>query len=889
MRQKIIFFIFSLIIVFNCALSNAQKVIKIQVVNKSGLPVNDAVIKIENETYVGVSYSKTNANGNAIINLDSLSDLFLKITAPGFKSYRMPLLENHFEYKIILDSLMYILPEVKVKGRKGPHVISKGDSLFYSVKEFESRSDRTIGDILNKIPGIEIGSDGSISFKGKMIGSLYIDGDDLLGQKYGLATNNIQASMVDSIQVIDNDQHIKVLQGIEAGKSPSINLILNPKARTKWINFAEAKTGVPFEFEGKYSNIALKPSFKTLNVLSGNNSGKDLNDDFKNYIAREAKPWENVAEGGNVLNDSKISFSQLSTSRWLFNKGIMGSVNAMLKSKPDHFISINTGFLSQNDQESTSAKMTYFFPNDTIDISNSNTNRHSDFGFFAEIKSNANTKTKFLNNDFKINGNNNSNDGSIMNNNKMYSVHQNFVGLNLSNQFSSIQLVRHRLISEISSFILYDQEPEQMNITPGTLTNILNNNIPYMESLQNINYEKFYTSNSFGIRFSSDHFFQKYNIGFSFLTQSLGSELSLIDNNHNAQSAGSNYNDKSTFQNFTPFLYSEWNLDFGKNTITTSLLSSIPFFEYEDQLISKSLTETRLQLTPAFSYKTKIGKENKFSVTGHVTNTNNNIYSLYRGKILKDYRTVSSQSLPLDNTTETSIGTRFDFQKSLKIFFANVGARYSEVKNHWIYSTSISDESLVMEAIPFVNTRKRLSYFAHFSKYIFFISTNIEVSYEGLYSKGITFQNNETFPVSNYRNTIKGSVGKKMGKIAEVFYIVSFGKHSSIFSNKVNSNSNSFTESNNSLKVNITPNAKWLFNVNVMHHSLKQLTKNSFLFIDAKLRYTFQKPGIDINLGISNITGQKTLENLMYTENILSKTLINLRPRTFFVSSYFSF
>lgn len=884
--------LFIAIFIFNSVLCEAQNIIEIKIVVVDTLnnPIDNAFITIENKIRTGLNFTRTDSNGHANISLESEEGFFLKVTAPDFESYRTPLSENQNEYRIILRNLSKSLPEIKVKGRKGPHIVSKGDSLFYTVKDFESRADRTIGDILGKIPGIEVKSDGSISFRGKMIGSLYIDGDDLLGQRYGLATNTIQSSMVDSIQVIDNDQHIKVLQGIEEGKSPSINLVLKPKARTLWTNVAEVKAGIPSQFSGKLSNMALRPSFKTLNILTGNNSGKDLNEDFNVLTASSAKPWEELNNSQNILNDNKISFSELPSSRWLFNKGIMASVNTLIKLKPDQSLTVNAGYMYQKDDEYFSEQSTYFLPNDTVSIFNKNDNIHSNAQLFAGIKSTINNNRKFLNNEFQIQGNRITNSGITNSNNDQYSIWQRFSGINISNRLSSIQLIRKRFITEISSVVQYENNPEQMHITPGTLYDVLNAGHPYFQSSQNVEFEKIYTSNSFGIKFIGNHLYQKYNVGFSYLNQWLGSGLNLLDENHNIESPGNNYNDRGNFQYFSPFIYSEWNLELGRKTLSGNLLSTVPVFQYEDDLISSTLHQARLQLTPTLAFRTKVGKENKFDLTGSLNNSNNDIYSLYRGSVLKDYRTVSSQSLPLDNSVDKNIATRFDFQKSLQIFFANIGARYSVVNSHWIYKTAVSDKISVMEAIPFENKKQNLSYFGGFSKYLFFLRTNIEFAYNGMYSKGIQFQNEETFPVTNYHNTFRGGLQKGFGKIAEIFYKISYSEFYSKYSINNILRNNSFTEWNHSVKINITPKYKWLINVEFQDQKLKQNNSNSsFLFVDAKARYTIEKLKLDINFGITNITGQKKIENLILTENILYNSVINLRPRTFYISTYFNF
>lgn len=61
---------------------------------------------------------------------------------------------------------------------------------------------------------MEVDASGKISYQGKAISKFYIEGLDMLGGQYGLATKNIKADDVASVQVYENHQPIRVLQGI---------------------------------------------------------------------------------------------------------------------------------------------------------------------------------------------------------------------------------------------------------------------------------------------------------------------------------------------------------------------------------------------------------------------------------------------------------------------------------------------------------------------------------------------------------------------------------------------------------------------------------------------------------------------------------------------------
>jgi hypothetical protein len=57
-----------------------------------------------------------------------------------------------------------------------------------------------------------VAKDGKISYNGKAISNLYIGGDNLLDDKYNIATSSIPNGVVDKVQVMENHQPIKMLK-----------------------------------------------------------------------------------------------------------------------------------------------------------------------------------------------------------------------------------------------------------------------------------------------------------------------------------------------------------------------------------------------------------------------------------------------------------------------------------------------------------------------------------------------------------------------------------------------------------------------------------------------------------------------------------------------------
>ena len=97
------------------------------------------------------------------------------------------------------------IKEVVVRAASGER---HSDTITYNVATFINASDRSIGDVLRKMPGLTVGEAVEIKYNGKSISKLYIEGLDMLNGRYGIATNNIQAKDIARVEVLENHEPI---------------------------------------------------------------------------------------------------------------------------------------------------------------------------------------------------------------------------------------------------------------------------------------------------------------------------------------------------------------------------------------------------------------------------------------------------------------------------------------------------------------------------------------------------------------------------------------------------------------------------------------------------------------------------------------------------------
>lgn len=108
---------------------------------------------------------------------------------------------------------------------------SRGDTIVYNASKFRDSTELTVEDLLRKMPGIEVESDGQIKVGGKPIKKLMIEGTDLFGRQYTIGTKNIAADYIKSVEVINHYQENEVYKNIVKSEDIALNLKLNKDAK----------------------------------------------------------------------------------------------------------------------------------------------------------------------------------------------------------------------------------------------------------------------------------------------------------------------------------------------------------------------------------------------------------------------------------------------------------------------------------------------------------------------------------------------------------------------------------------------------------------------------------------------------------------------------------
>ncbi len=187
-------------------------------------PVNNAMamaVRMKDSLLLG--FTRTDSEGKFTLKGFEIDTFSLIIDHPNFdeKTYYMFGNKDNLEINIpsvIMPNKSQEIEEVVIYAYKDP-IYYKGDTLVYVADSFKVDENAVVEDLLKKLPGISVDKDGKITSQGQEIGKVLVDGDEFFGSDPTIATKNLGADGVETVQIyekendegIGDDEKIQVL------------------------------------------------------------------------------------------------------------------------------------------------------------------------------------------------------------------------------------------------------------------------------------------------------------------------------------------------------------------------------------------------------------------------------------------------------------------------------------------------------------------------------------------------------------------------------------------------------------------------------------------------------------------------------------------------------
>ena len=865
-----------LFLFFSLKLFAQQINIKGKIVDNQNRSIQSASVLIIDNSDNTLGYNYSDEEGNYSVSFDKPNSEKITIEVSCLSYYKKILtisIKTNTIQNFVLEEKTESLQEVVVES--GKKIRIEQDTTTIKVASFGNKTEQTVEDILKKLPGIEVSKDGTIKAHGKTIDKLLVEGEDMFDKNYKLLSKNLDAKVLDAVQIIDNFDDNPIIKKLNNADKVALNLKLKKGKSNVWFGNISLGCGIVSENRWKESlNLGLlKKKIKLFYLSDYNNLGEKASDlIYTNVIDRNSfsnDRFEYKTKNLFNINNNEVQF--FSKTQSVFNKAFLNSLSFTKKLNPKLSLR-GVAYVADDIQNQNSFSETkYNFDTNPISFTENNlyknhktlTSTELELKYFANEKNYITNLFIFKNNPNKLNSNLLFNTDQInqSSSNKNYTFYNHF---NHTYQLSDNKVLNNYI------YFGNDKIKENTKINSPFLNTFFNTNINDAIN-QTANNELFYI----GGKTKLISKFKKIDI-----TNSLQVELNqeqfkntfLVNNSNN-----SNYENNTKLNQIKAFFDNTFRYNFSKKidfTANISLLNNI----FNTQIKKDNI----LIVNPTLSLNIKKTGFGNFTLSYSENNTLPEINQLTSNYQLIDYRSFSKGTFyttPLKNTISSFAYYYYNDEKRFSI---NTSLFY--IKSHSIFNT----ESTITNDFNFATykqTNGGESYNFNFSFVNYIRKLKLASKIETIQmwnSMPINVNSNEFLKAKNYNNSIKYSATTYLKFPINFDCGFTYNYNQSTFNN---------IQSNNTTKdffvnINYSISKTWLAEFN---NSFYYVNKQNYSFNNIVINYNPIESRFSYRLLFNNIRNENEYTFITISNFTYYKSSINLVPRYLLCSVKYRF
>ena len=595
-----------------------------------------------------VTYATTADNGtfSLRISCEHLADYTLQVTCLGYEQQTLGLTDTN--YSIRLKEKAFELHEVSVKADK---IRQNKDTTSYFVASFATTKDRTIGDVLTNMPGINVADNGKISYNGSPVNNLYIEGIDLFDGKYSLATSNISYENIARVEVIENHQAIKALQGTGIDTETAINLKLKDGAKSAWNGNLLGKGG--FAPNGGLWEAALfaarfSSKSQSVTTLKSNNSGKNISDEGNTLTIDDLLykyPGSDIS--GNLTSSPSIS-TDLNKDRTRFNRTHMFSNSSMWKLSESAQLKSQIIYTDDKNTYDQSIASSYYLSDSLLVKGTKETSSVKDKGLQASVVATIDKETYFLSDELSFKSNWRTFASDIHGDFNYHSM----ADMNTYHVENKLKYVKKtgNNIFQIMSLNKYAFIPQDLHIDGES---IRQQKIDKGNFFSNTNFRFIHKIKNWSLGTNIDLYGSIYNINSLYKDT-----INNYQNDLNVNYIGTRLNPEIIYQNET------FKLNF-----------KFPLYVYH---FNGEQSATKIYVKPDIYLKWKFLPRWTLFANAAIGNSYSGNSLYYVAPIMTDYRSMNAGVLNYAGKIEKRVGGRISYANPSEMLFANVSVTYSD-------------------------------------------------------------------------------------------------------------------------------------------------------------------------------------------------------------------
>ncbi|RLJ31343.1 carboxypeptidase family protein [Chryseobacterium sp. 7] len=891
------------LMLFFTVLTFAQKTVSGKITDDDGVAIPSASVTVEEPGKDAIlAYGITNSKGEYKVTFTSAeSNVDLKVKAFNQKPLTKQISNSDQTLNFKMQSEATEIKEVQLKTKM---ITARGDTISYDLKAFNSKNDRTLADVMKKIPGIEVNTDGTILYQGNAINKFYVNGKDLMEGGYGTINNSLPKDAVQKVEVLENHQPVKILQD----KVPSDQAAINIKLKNSVTMTGRGEVGTGFGDPWLW-NVKLTPMF------FGQKSQWVVN--YKtNNMGEQVENEGNILAFGNRFEGKRINASQndwlnvenadtpnLPVKRYLMNNVHYLSANYLtnIDKKKEWELKANANYTNNAVERESYSQTDYFGGSSNIIkiLNNFYTDKAK-----GELIFTKNAKKGFFKNTTSFSQYWNADRGIVDRTDAKTGIQRNAnEGIespttSFQNSLSTIIPWKEKMVN-LLSYVSYQTDRQTLEVNPSSYLDI-----PGFEAVantefatQNLRLKTFEANHSANIGFSVKGWTFTPEVGFNFKSTDMVSDLSNIKaipstnpNTPNPQPDA--YSNDLKYTTATPY----GSLGINYKNESWMIYANFPVnsnnIKAEDPLrfVSKSLNKVTFE--PNIFAQYSFASFWKASVNANINNNFGEINTAYSGFLMTSPGGIIAMDIknPIPQNNNKSAGTRIEYRNPLNNLFFNVNYRYSDAKRNLISNPEINGAGYtIMKYKEQDNHVLSKGYSVEVGKYFPKFKTNASLSYSNNTTESDAFLNDKSYTNKNNGQSFGLKFNNTYFSWMSVDYNASLTRTKQTSVGELNSNATR-TGFTHNLGVFFYPIENHTVGFNwdqVNTNAMGQKYHNGFY--DVSYQFSWAKKKIDFELKWMNIANKKVFETYDINTTNIAYTRYQLRPSQVMFTVKFNF
>ncbi len=814
-----------------------------------------------------LAYALTDSKGHYQIPCkSSLKKLQIKVRALGYQQ-EQKIIENKGQtINFSLEPSVTKIKEVVIT----PPIVRKKDTVSYNVKSFADKKDRSIEEVIAKMPGMEVSTDGQILYQGKAINKFMIEGLDALDGRYSLATKNLAHDKVAKVQVLENYQPVKILDSLVFSDQAAVNIKL--KNKVTFAGKAETGGGVsPLLWQVNATPMLFNPKRQIITSYQTNNTGYDASSQLKMLTEQ---PGSNDDSTQQMLSIQDLSPPSFPKEKWLDNNIHLLTSNHLITLKKDYKLRMHVSYLNDYQQKEGYTSTRFFTSNDTISLLEKKYNQL----YFNSLKTNLtlenNTKQNYFKNQLHFQTSWDSQRGNITSDEEPLRQELSNQHFKLSNNLITFFPISKQLVT-VESHIFFSKMPEELSLKPGNLDALLDDKKEYLEVNQKAESKTVYTDNSIHFIKALGHFTIYPKMGFLLEKQKLETDILTRPASTLPGDFSNNLNrlrTKTYFKNSIDYKKDNWQIRLNTPLIYNTL-------NLKDPALHAKHHVNRFTFAPKIYARYDLNaflNVNASYELGNGFNADNIRY----GYMLRNYRESERSNMPPSKTFNRNFNSGFSYRNPIHSLFAHLNYSYSVLRNNLLYDQDIQpDGTTKRQAIEKDNDKKGHSLSGNISKYFSDLKTNIALNSSLSIQSSEQIINSKSEEITDIKNrnlSINIKADTNLTDWLGLDYQVQWSLSKSKIQSKKNQN---ITTQSHKWNLNIYPSDRQYIGIKSVYFQNDLFSeKTNYFFTDMVYRYTLKKKKIDFELQWNNIFNIKNYKNVIIDDFKYIETGFKLRP-----------